>query len=303
MQVQNDFNLLFRSGLRKDFRDEFDRYAPEYSSFLKTGTIGKPEFEAALMTGVSRLLELGDGEPITYESAVMGPKVIAVDREFGLGIATSRKTIEDDQYGKMRNSAKWLAHATRMTYDYRGASWLDDAFTGTTYKGYDNLAWCVTNHTYINNAGTWSNALNPAIGLSVAGVQAMEDLYQTLKDHNGDPIVSMFDTIVIGNNAGDLNRYYQIFGSDREPFTAENQDNAIKKRHGNVKLVISRYKTSLRSWFGIDSKLNDAHFLVRRPVRLEDSMDFNTGAMLTKATTRFMIFGVDPRGWVGSNAT
>jgi len=303
MQVQGNYNLLFRSGLRKDFRDEYQRYAPEYPGFLKTGSIDKPEFEAALMTGVSRLYELGDGEPITYESAVMGPKVIAVDREFGLGIMTSRKTIEDDQYGKMRNGAKWLAHATRMTYDYRGAGFLDDAFTGSTYKGYDNLGWCVTNHTFINGAGTWSNALSPAVGLSVGGIQAMEDLYQTLKDHNGDPIVSMFDTIVIGNNAGDLNRYYQIFGSDKEPFTAENQDNAVKKRHSNVKLVISRYKSSLRSWFGIDSKLNDAHFLVRRAVRLEDDMDFNTGAMLTKATTRFMIFGVDPRGWVGSNAT
>lgn len=303
MKVRGAANLLFRGGLRKDFRDEYDRHEPEYPQFLKSGSIDKPEFEAALMTGVSRLLEVGDGEPVTYDSPVVGPKVIAVDREFGLGIAIDRKTIEDDQYGKMRNAAKWLAHAARMTYEYRAAGFLDDAFSGSTYKAYDNVAWCSASHTFINANGTWSNALAPAVALSGTGLQAMEDLFQTLKDHNGDPVQSMFDTIVIGNNAGDYNRFWQLITSDREPFTTENQDNAFKKRHSGVKLVVSRFKTGLKPWFGIDSKLNDAQLLTRRAVKVEDDMDFNTGAFLTKATCRFMVFGVDPRGWVGSNAT
>jgi hypothetical protein len=303
MQVQANFAPLFRAGLRKDFRDEYDRYEPEYPMYLRTGSISTPEFNAALITGLNRLLEMEDGEPVTYQSPVMGPRVIAIDREFGAGVSISKKTIEDDQYGKMRSAAKWLAHACRMTYEYRAASFLDDAFTGSLFKGYDGLAWCSASHTFINATGTWSNSLAPALPVSVAGVTAMEDAFQTLKDHNGDPIRSMFDTIIIGNNAGDWNRALQIFGSDKEPFTAENQDNALKKRHGSPKIVVSRFKSSLRSWFGVDSKLSDAHFLVRRPVQVEDEMDFGTGAMLTKATTRIMIFGVDPRGWVGSNAT
>lgn len=303
MQVEANFAPLFRAGLRKEFRDEYDSYEPEYPQYLRTGSISTPEFQAALMTGISRLIEIGDGEPVSYQSPVMGPKVVAIDREFGAGISISKKTIEDDQYGKMRNASKWLAHASRMTYEYRAASFLDDAFTGTFFKGYDNLAWCSASHTFINATGTWSNQLAPAIPVSIAGIAAVEDLFQQLKDHNGDPIRSMFDTILIGNNSGDWNRTLQIFGSDKEPFTAENQDNAIKKRHGSPKVIVSRFKSSLRPWFAVDMKLSDAHFLVRRPVQVEDEMDFNTGAMLTKSTTRFMIFGVDPRGWVGSNAT
>lgn len=303
MQVEANFAPLFRAGLRKDFRDEYDSYEPEYPQYLRTGSISTPEFQAALMTGISRLVEIGDGEPVSYQSPVMGPKVVAIDREFGAGISISKKTIEDDQYGKMRNAAKWLAHASRMTYEYRASAFLDDAFTGTLFKGYDNLSWCSASHTFINATGTWSNALSPAVPISLAGITAAEDLFQLLKDHNGDPIRCMFDTIIIGNNAGDWNRTLQIFGTDKEPFTAENQDNAIKKRHGSPKVIVSRFKSSLRPWFAVDMKLSDAHFLVRRPVQVEDEMDFNTGAMLTKSTTRFMIFGVDPRGWVGSNAT
>lgn len=303
MNVQGNFNVLFRAGLRKNFRDEWDQYESEYPGWLNTGTIDTPEISAALMTGLSRLIEIDDGEPITFESPKMGPKVAGVDKEFGIGVQISRKTVEDDQYGKMKQSGKWLAHAARMTYEYRGAGFLDDAFTGSTYKGYDNLAWCSTAHTFINGAAgaTWSNRLAQEVGFSMTGVTAMLDLYQLMKDHNGDPIKMMPDTVVIGNNAGDLHRAMNIFGSDKEPYTAENQDNAIKKRLPGMKIIVSRFKTSAKSYFMVNKKYNDAWFLVRRAVKLEDWTDNNTGAMMTKATTRFLIWGVDPRGWVGAN--
>jgi hypothetical protein len=301
MNVQGAFNLLFRGGMRKDFRDEWDEYEQEFSTFLRTGTTDVPEVSATIMTGLSRLYELGDGEPITYETPKIGPKVMGVDKEFGIGTQISRKTVEDDQYGKMKSAAKWLAHAARMCYEYRGAGFLDDAFTGTLYKGIDGLAWCSTAHTFLNAAGTWSNRLAQEVGFSMAGVTAMIDLYAVMKDHNGDPIKMWPDKLVIGNNTGDNHRAIQIFGSEKEPFTAENQDNAVKKRFGGMKVETSRFKSSLKSYFMLNSKYNDAHLLVRRAVKMEDSFDFNTRAALYAVTTRFLIWGVDPRGWVGAN--
>lgn len=301
MLTQGAFNLLFRPGMRKDFRDEYEQYATEYPFFLNTGSIDGPEISATIMTGLSRLIEIDDGEPITYEAPKIGPKVMGVDKEFGIGVQIGRKIVEDDQYGKMKSAAKWLAHAARMTYEYRAAGFLDDAFTGTTYKGVDGLAWCSTSHTFLNAAGTWSNRLATEVGFSMAGFTAMIDLFAVMKDHNGDPIKMFPDKLVIGNNTGDLHRAMQILGSDKEPFTAENQDNAIKKRFGGMKHEVSRFKSSLKSYFMINSRYNDAHLLVRRPVKMEDDFDFNTGAALYKTTTRFLIWGVDPRGWVGAN--
>jgi hypothetical protein len=213
-----------------------------------------------------------------------------------------RKIMEDDQYGKIKSSAKWLAHAAKMCYEYRGAGFLDDAFTGTTYKGYDGLALLSTAHTFINNgAATWSNRLAQEVGLSMAGVTAMIDLYATLKDHNGDPIKMWPDQIVIGNNTGDWHRAENIFSNAKEPFTADNTDNIVSKRFKGINIVISRYKSSLKSYFMVNKKYNDAQLLVRRPVKMEDDFDFNTGAALAKVTTRFLIWFVDPRGWVGAN--
>lgn len=300
MQTQGAFNLLFRGGLRKDFRDEYDSYETEYTNYLRTGTIDTPEIAATIMTGLSRLIEIDDGEPVTYESPKIGPKVMGVDKEFGIGVQISRKTVEDDQYGKMKQSAKWLAHAARMCYEYRSAAFLDDMFTGSVYKGIDGLAWISASHTYLNAAGTWSNLL-PAVGFGMTACTAALDAFGTLKDHNGDPMKAMPNRLIIGNNAGDIHRADAIFSSVKEPFTAENQDNSVKKRTAGMKVEVSRFKISLKSYAFINDKLNDVWFLVRRAVKMEDNFDFNTGAALYKVTTRFLIWGVDPRGWVAAN--
>lgn len=303
MLVQGAVAPLFRPGLRADFRDSYEKWQPIYSQYLKESTMSLPELRATIMTGLSRLYEMGDGEPITYDTPRMGPVVMGVDREFGVGFMLTKKTIEDDQYGKANQSAKWLANAVWMTKEYRSAQLLDDAFAGSTFKGIDNLSLCNTAHTLINSTSTVSNALSTPVSFSMTGVSGILDLAMLMKDENGDPIQSMPDKLILGNSSGDLNKAIQIFGSEKEPFTAENQDNAIKKRLGQITPIVNPYKTSIRPWFMIDSKLNDAHFVTRRAPTFEDSDDFATGAAMFKVTTRFLIWFVDWRGWYGSNAT
>lgn len=301
MIVQGAFNLLFRPGLRADFRDSFQQHAPEYSQYLNADTTTMPEQSATIMTGLSRLYERGDGEPIIYDDPKLGPKVMGVDKEFAGGFMITRRTVEDDQYNKANQAAKWLGHAANMTSEYRSAALLDDAFSGSVYKGIDGLALCSTAHTLINSGLTVANRPSTEVGLSVTGITTMMNLFQLMKDENGDPIVSFPDMLVIGNDAGDYNRALQIFNSDREPFTAENQDNAIRRRLPNPKIIISHFKQSTKSYFMVDSKYNDAHYVVRRAVEFDDTFDFDTDAAKYKATTRFLIWFVDWRGWVGAN--
>lgn len=301
MIVAGAFNALIRPGLRRNFRDEYNAYEPEYPNFMNTGTMDSPEMSATIMTGLNRLYELGDGEPITYEIPKMGPTVAGVDKEFGVGVSISRRTLEDDQYGKMRNSARWLGHAARMTFEYRAAAFLDDAFTGNVFKAIDGQPWLSTAHTYLNASGVWANRPAQEVQLSVAGLTMLMDMFMQMRDHNGDPIRMAPNTLIIGNNATDYQTALAIFNSSLEPFTAENQDNALRRQMGTPKIVISRFMQNNRAYFLVDSRYNDVNFLMRRAPKLEDDYDFNTGATKAKVTTRFMIWGVDPRGWVGAN--
>lgn len=301
MITQGAFNLLFRPGLRKDFRDKWNYYEPEFSKYLRTSSTTLPEQSATIITGMSRMLEIGDGEAVTYEDPKIGPKVMGVDKEFGLGFMITRRTVEDDQYGKANQAAKWLAHAGRMTQEYRSAALLDDAFAGSVFKGIDSLSLCNTAHTLLNSNSTVANAVASPVQLSVTGITALLDLVQVLKDWNGDPVISNPKKLIIGNTAGDYHRALQIFGSDKEPFTAENQDNAIKKRMGMPEILISHYKTSTKSYFLVDDNLNDAHFVTRRDITFSDTFDFDTKVAKYRADMRFLIWFVDWHGWFGSN--
>lgn len=301
MLVQGSFNALFRPGLRKNFLDDYQLYEPEWSSFLKTGTMDLPEIRATIITGFSRLVERFDGEPVTFDTPIQGPVVMGVDREFALGFAISRKTVEDDQYGKANQSAKWLSQAAQLTQEYRSAALLDDAFAGSTFKGIDNLSLCNASHTLLNSTSTVANTPATQVGLSMTGVSALLDLGMVCKNENGDPIKVNYNKIIISNSSGEYNKALQIFGSDKEPFTAENQDNAIKKRMGGISINISRYKTSTKSYFMVDDRLNDAWFLTKRAVTFDDDFDFFTDAALYKASTRFLVWFVDWRGWAGMN--
>lgn len=302
MNTQGKYNLLYRPGLRDEFRDKLDKHKPEFNQILKTGNVSEPEIAASIFVGLSRMFEMGDGESVFFESPKMGPKVAAVDKEFGVGVEISKRTLDDDKYGKMKEAVRWLAHAANMTKEYRVGAFLDDAFTGSVYVGIDGKALCANNHQYFNASGTQSNIPTTAVQLSMAGFSALMDTFMTLKDHNGDPIKMWPTKLIIGNNTGDWHRAMQILKSVKEPFTADNQDNAMKMTLPSMgEPIISRFKSSLKSYFMVDESYNDAWFLTREAPVTTDDEEFKTGARLWKCTQRFLIWFVDWRGWAGAN--
>lgn len=303
MIVQGNFAPLFRAGLRSDFRDQYQDWESEYPQFMNTGNTSEPEMRGTYIAGLNRLFERIDGEPLQYEDPKMGPISVGVDREYAGGFAITRRTVEDDKYGKANQGAKWLARAARLTQEYKAAGFLDDAFTGTYFKSWDNLPIISTAHTLLGSSSTVANRPSTDIALSIAGISALMDLFTAMKDENNDPIVMWPDTLVIGTAPGDINTATAIMNSMNEPFTADNTDNVIRRRLKNPKIVISHFKTNAKSYFLIDSRYNDVHFATRRKVEFDDTFDFDTDAAKYKASMRFMIVAFDWRGWAGASPT
>lgn len=306
MQVSGDFSPLLRPGLRRDFRDSYQEFPVEWTGFLRSESTRQVEQSAVIMAGLPRFIEMGENDSITYEDPKMSRKVIGIDKEFGLGFQVSRRTMENDQYNKANQAAKWLAYSARMTYEYRAASFLDDAATGTYFKGVDNLCLLHVAHTTIASSQTFANTPATQYGFGLTGLIALQDLAQKQINETGDPLPVSPDTLVIGNDAEIQNRALQIYHSEKEPFTNENQDNAVKMRlsmAGTKPPMISHYKASSKSYFLIDSRLNDAHLFVFRPVDFDDNFDFQTKAAQYSSTTRFGIWYVSPIGWYGTTPT
>jgi phage major head subunit gpT-like protein len=298
MLVRGAFNHILRPGLRKDFRDSYDSFPEEYSQYLQTGSQDRAEVEATQIAGLPRMPSRGEAEPVTYLDPVMGDRVIFVDTEFALGFQISKRLVEDDQYGKANQNAKWLGRSTRLTQEYQAAALLDDATVGTFFTGLNGEELIATDHALLNSGGVGSNRLATDVQLGITGLQAAYDLAESTVDETGDPIPVMPDTLVV--NISDAWVAEQINKTSLEPFTAENQINAITSRKGQLKTVVSHYKTQGSDWYLIDKSLSDAHFLFRVRPQFDDTMDFDTLAAKYWARQRINVFFYDWRGWIGS---
>lgn len=293
--------LLARPGLVKDFKDSYQDHEEIYSQYLKVGTHDKPEIHGTIITGPNRLIQTRELEQVTFLEVKTGPKVSAVDKTYRGGYALSKEAIDDDGYGKLNQGAKWLARAGRLTMEYASVGLIDDAFTGTNFRGQDNLPLFSTAHTLINSNATFANRPTTPISLSVAGFTNLMDLARKARDENGDPIVVTPDTLMIGNDQGQVNKAMQILESSLEPFTANNQDNPIRRNFKPTKIIVNPYQANIFHYFLISQKHNDASFLVREKLNMDDWYDPEVRASKVAAAARWIIWFRDPRGWYGTN--
>lgn len=299
MIVRGAFNHLLRPGLRRDFRDSYDSFEEEYSRILRVGSQDRAEVEATTLSGLPRMVIRGEGEAFVFIDPKIADKLTFVDDEYGLGTSVSKKLMEDDLYGKANGAAKWLGRSVRLTQEYRTSDLLDDAFTGATFTGLFGEA-LIGTHALLNSASTWSNDLTALPALGVTGLQAAFELGEQTVDHQGDPIPVRIDTLVI--NIADEWAAIQLTQNEMEPYTANRNVNATRRKR-QLSYVVSHYKDQSGSdWFARDSQIHDAHFLFRVRPEFLDWMDMDTQTAKFAARQRINVYFYDQRGWIGSNA-
>lgn len=299
MIVRGAFNHILRPGLRKDFRDSYNQFPEEYSQILRVGSQDRAEVEAVTLSGLPRMIERGEGETVTFIDPVMGDKVTYLDDEFALGFMISKRMMEDDLYGKAKQNAKWLGRSARLTQEYQAAALLDDAFAGATFTGQNGEVLCETTHQLLNSGGTGSNRLATDVQLGVTGLQAAFELAEQTVDHQGDPVPVQLDTLII--NIADEWAAIQLTQSELEPYTSDNQVNAIRRKKKSLTYHVSHYKTQGNDWFARDTTLHDAHFLFRVRPEFMDDFDTKTLSAMFIGRQRINVYFFDWRGWIGSN--
>lgn len=302
MHVRGAFAALLRPGIRKDFRDSYESFPEEFGMFLKVEGLDRAEEERVAISGLGRMVRKSEVGPITYVDAVASPKYTYVDDEWALGFMVSRRLIEDDLYGRVKQSAQWLGRAARLTQEYLAASLLDDAFSGAVYKGLFNEPLCATNHKLLNGVGTWSNRVAGNPGLSVTGYQAALELGEAQVDHQGDPMPLQLSRLLVDRT--DEFIAIQLTKNAEEPFTANRNINAALMKQGIKDYRLLHYKIADGSWFLQDPGMVDAYFKFRVRPQLGDSQD-EGGSLAAKfwARQRLLVYFFDQRGWIGSDGT
>ena len=302
MHVRGAWNHLLRPGLREDFRDSYNSYPEEYGSFLTTGTMDRAEEERVAVSGLGRMVRKAEVGTVSYVDAKMSDKYTFVDDEWALGFMVSRRVIEDEQYGRAKQSAKWLGRSARLTQEYLAAALLDDAFNGSTYTGLASEALISLTHSLLNDSGTWSNEIAGNTALSVTGYQAGLELGEAQVDHQGDPMPWQLSKLIIDRT--DEFVAIQLTKNAQEPYTTDRNVNAAlsKNRIGGFELL--HYTTADGSWFLQDPSLIDMHFKYKVSPQFGDEMD-GGGTLAAKywGRQRIMVYFFDQRGIIGSDGT
>lgn len=302
MHVRGAFNHLLRPGIRNDFRDSYESFPEEYGMYLTVENLDRAEEERVAISGLGRMVEKTEIGQISYVDAVMSDKYTFVDDEFALGFMISLRLVEDDQYGRANQNARWLGRAARLTQEYLGGALLDDAFSGSIYTGLEGEVLCETAHELLNGSGTWSNEVSGNPALSVTAYQAALELAEAQVDHQGDPMPIQLSRLLIDRT--DEMMAIQLTQNKQEPNNTDRNVNAalLKQRINDYKLL--HYTTADGSWFMQDPSLIDMKFKFRVRPQMGDDQD-GGGTLAAKfwARQRIMTYFFDQRGIIGSDGT
>ena len=300
MLVRGAFNHLLRPGVRNDFRDSYMSFVEEFGMFLTVENLGRAEEERVAISGLGRMVKKGEIESITYIDPVQSDKVTFVDDEFALGFQVSRRLVEDDQYGRANQNAKWLGRAARLTQEFLAGALLDDAFAGSTYTGLAAETLISATHSLLNDAGTYSNRIAGNPSLSVTGYQAGLELMEAQVDHQGDPMPMIARRLLIDRT--DEFTAIQLTKNANEPFTTDRNINAALNKQSISDYKLLHYKTADGSWFIQDPNLHDMKFKFRVRPQFGDDQD-RGGTLAAKfwARQRILVYFFDQRGIIGSD--
>jgi phage major head subunit gpT-like protein len=254
----------------------------EYSQGI--GALGLvPEFDASAAEGQPGAIE--------YDSFDSLHEKTFTHREYAKGTSIARKLADDDQRGLIQRKAQSLGFSFGTTRATHATSVFNDAFA--TVLGADGVVLCSASHP-VNEVSddTFSNLGTSA--LSYASVVATITAGQDLNDDRGNPMPSIFDTILVPTAL--RAKSIEITGMPGKPGTADNDASAIE----GIRTVVDPYLTDTNNWWMIDSRQSNMHLLwfnrVMPGLTLDPSSDFNLVAKY-RGYMRYS-FGWDSARWL-----
>jgi phage major head subunit gpT-like protein len=245
-----------------------------------------------------------EGTPISYSDPVQSLRKRVVHSTYALGFRATMELMADEQYGIIKRMPQDLGksaadHRERLAHGLFNTAFVNTTHTGLPEGDTTRRQLCVQ-HTQLNG-GTYSNALAPAVALSVSGLESAVTNMRLTVDENGRQIV--VNPSVVFTHPNEEFNAAQLLDSTQEPFTSDNQVNATSSSRLGVRHMQSPYLTSTTAWFLLSDKSgHDLKWYDRMPVTFERDKDSQTKDALFDAMYRASVTFDDWRGVVGSNA-
>ena len=242
--TRGGFSYLMYPGLNKVYQMTSDSYPEEYTKYLNIEKSTLRQEEDVIIDGFGLVPEKGEGEPNMFDYINMSNKLQYLHKTYSLGYEVTQELFEDEQYGVVNKATSMLAVAVKQTVDSLAASVLNNAFSAT-YPGVDTLALCHIAHTQSKAGGTVANKPTTDVDFDPTSLQSGLETIETWQDANGLPMMKMPKFVISGPLQRDI--ITKTLGSDRMPFTSDNEINALQT--WELQKLILHYLTDTDAWW------------------------------------------------------
>jgi hypothetical protein len=242
--------------------------------------------------------EVAEGAEIPQERVYQGYSTTYLARKFGILLATSQESIDDERFDSISKNAGKLGRAVRSAEEIDAASIFNNGFSTT---GSDGKVLFATDHPLLSpGAGTSSNKLGTDADLSSTSLKDMITVFKKQLDTSGNKIMIKPKMLLVPSELEYL--AYELLKSTYIPESPNNNLSSIGPNGlYSIEPVCWEYLTDADAFFLVGDKSDHElyQFWSKRP-EIRQEMDFKTDVALTRILARWDVGYSDWRGVCGT---
>ena len=286
-------------GLNALFGIEYKRYENEHEEIFSTETSDRAFEEEVMLTGFGSAPVKTEGAGLAYDTALESFTARYTHETIAMAFALTEEAVEDNLYDRLSaRYTKALARSMANTKQVKGASVLNNGFTGGQYAGGDGVALMSTAHPTALGPN-FANRPVVAADLNETSLeQGIIDI-AAFTDERGLKVALTARKMIVPKELQFTAE--RLMKSTLRTGTADNDINAVKSMGMLPEgYAVNHYLTDVNAWFIITDAPNGLKMFQRSPIKTAFEGDFDTGNVRYKARERYSFGWSDPRGAYGS---
>lgn len=289
------FSRSLAPGYRKVVFETYTERPIEGKQLVNMNTSKRAYEEDFNMAGFGTLQTKVEGGPFVYQDPIEGSPKRYTWTTYALGFRITEEMMEDNLYGMFGNKlSKALGRSARNNTEVVMHSPYNNAFD-TAYTGFVAGESLIGDHVGLRGL-TQRNRPVTDVDFGLLAFQAAIEHFHGLTDESGMPLMLKPRYLIYGpGNEWIVN---QVLRSPNLPGGNMNDINWASRQ--GIVPIMSHFLTDPDAWYLL-ADVHDINYFDRRPIRMSNSDDFETGDAKFKVTRRNGAGFGDWRGIYGSS--
>ena len=225
--------------------------------------------------GIGALSQMSEWQgEVNYDEIQKGFETNYRHVKYSTGQQIQSEVVRFKEFAEIKKRANKLAYAVHKTIQVHAAYPFNYAFDSTVTGG-DSKPLCSSAHRIVPGDSTGSQSNTGTYDMTVANIETIKRAGREFKDDRGDIMDVNLSLIITGTWWEKTAK--QICGSDKEPYTAENQKNIYSDE---LNYIVNPFITG-KKWFLVDPSLMKGGeglnwYWAQKPSKVEYKNDFDT---------------------------